>query len=114
MAYANGRDRSRETERRAAAAIRDKKARAEDARIAELDRQIAYTQGQIDAIRDRALTDDALREAVRVALWAKVPGAVSAQYVDGEVVLTAPDGLPDGITECDLEAAMLSGLAFPQ
>lgn len=77
MAYANGRDRTREAERRAAAALREKKARAEDARIAELDRQIAYTQGQIDAIRGRALADDALREAVRIALWAKVPGAVS-------------------------------------
>lgn len=44
------------------------------------------------------------------ALWAKVPGAVSGQYVDGEVVLTAPEGLPDCMTEEDLNAAILGRL----
>lgn len=110
MTYTNGRDRSRDAERRAADALREKNARADDARLRENELEIARMEAKIEALHERALADDALREAVRVALWAKVPGAVSGSYINGEAVLSVPDGLPEGMTEGGLNAAILDGL----
>lgn len=111
-AYSKSKEHERAARRRAEEAQREKEGREIDARIAELDRKIAYNQGRIDSIRAQALADGALREAVRAVLWAKVPGAVSGHYADGEAVLAAPDGLPDGMGEEDLDAAVLARVGF--
>ena len=107
-AYSKGRDHEKTARRRAEEAQRDKAGRELDRKIRENELAIARTEAKIEAIRDRALANNDLREAVRIALWAKVPGAVSGQYVNGEVVLSAPDGLPEGMTEGDLNAAILT------
>ncbi|QGY00185.1 hypothetical protein EI983_18715 [Roseovarius faecimaris] len=109
-AYSNGRDHEKAARRRAEQAQRDKAARELDRKIRENELAIARTEERIAAIHQRALVDDKLREAIRLALWAKVPGAVTGSYVKGEAVLIPPEGLPNGLTEEDLNAAILAGL----
>jgi hypothetical protein len=54
----------------------------------------AYVRGQLDALREQALHNPGLKEAVRLKAWCEFrPGALS--IVEGELV--APEGWPDGV-----------------
>ena len=65
-AYSNERDHEKAARRRAEEAQRDKAGRELDRKIRENELAIARTEARIEAIRERALVDEVLREAVRV------------------------------------------------
>ncbi len=112
MAYANGRDRTREAERRAAEVQREKDGRALAAKIAELDRQIARVEGYRDAILSQALANEELRDAERMRLAAR-KGMVRGYWrEDGVPVLELRDG--HGITDADVDDAIRKSFGFSE
>ncbi|SDN90769.1 hypothetical protein SAMN05216196_102508 [Lutimaribacter pacificus] len=108
--WKNGRDRSREAERRAAEAARERNAREQDRRLAENERELAKLTGYREATVARALADERLREAARDTLLAR-RGGLAAEYRDGQPVFSPKAGtsIPtDG--EIDAEVRRLLGL----
>jgi len=107
--WKNGRDRSREAERRAEEAARAKKAREADARLAETERALARLEGRREALLGVALADEGLREAERMRLAAR-RGEVTGRYVDGEPVLELRDG--STVTDDEVDTAIRAALGF--
>ena len=110
MGISNGKDHEKAARRRAEQAQREKEGRELDRKLRETELAIARNEAKMETLREQALRDEGLREAVRVALWAKVPGRVTAEMRNGEAVLIAPRGLPDGIGKDDLDVEVVRRL----
>lgn len=52
---------------------------------------IARNEAKLETLREPALRSDALRVAVGVTMWAKVPGGIFGRYINFEAVLIAPE-----------------------